>query len=266
MSHSSLLNLSFCIAGPCSLESEEQIILILETLEELSIPWARMPLFKPRTSPESFQGLGESGLPIYKKMKSSFPSLKFVTEILSISHLQMLGSLPDMIQIGARNMQNFELLKGIGRAYPEHRPYVMLKRNFASTCFEWVEASKYLTNNGVPSEKIIFCERGLRVAAAPYQTVLDWNGALWVKENTNSIVIIDPSHGSQSPNLAAALARMTISSGLDGFMIECHPYPAMAKSDGHQALNLEQLRLLFASENEQPFLSEPFDSEHIAPL
>lgn len=224
------------ILGPCSLESEDQIGKVITLINNLGTEYLRMPLFKPRTSPDSFQGLGLSGLPILKKMRTANPSLKFVTEVCSEKQFDLVNDFIDIVQIGARNMQNFELLKYVGKN-SKHEA-ILLKRGFASTFKEWMEAARYLMKEGVPREKIVLCERGSRLLSSPTGVVLDFVMALQAKDKGFK-VIIDPSHGTKDKNYVLKLANASIAMDFDGLMIECHPDPEKSVSDSAQALTLQ---------------------------
>lgn len=226
------------ILGPCSLESEDQIAKVITLVNNLETGYVRMPLFKPRTSPDSFQGLGMKGIPILKKMRAAHPSLRFVTEVCSERHFDLVKDDIDIVQIGARNMQNFELLKYVGKN--SNHEAVLLKRGFASTFKEWMEAARYLINEGISRDKIILCERGSRMMSSPTGVVLDFIMALQAKEKGFK-VIIDPSHGTKDKKYVLKLAKASLAMDFDGLMIECHPDPDNSISDSNQALSLDEV-------------------------
>ena len=229
------------IIGPCSLESWEQMVPLIAVAKKLSTKYLRAPLYKPRTSPKSFQGIGEAGLPIIQKLEEA--GQKLVTEALSLEQLSVVGKFASIIQIGARNMQNFELLKQIGQLYSsfKYSPQIMLKRGFSNNYNEWILSAEYLTDYGVPPEKIILCERGTRNAQSPFGVTLDFNMALKAKCETTFKVIIDPSHGSNHAQLVLPMANASLALGFDGLMLEVHPNPIQSKSDAHQALHIEDV-------------------------
>lgn len=235
------------IIGPCSLESYQQMLPIADLASHWGLTFLRAPLFKPRTHPDSFQGLGQSGLTILKELEKKGP-FQWVSEILSIEHLDFLFSEVAMLQIGARNMQNFELLKAVGLKFKNsaQSPYVLLKRGFGSTIEEWAASALYLERHGVPKEKILLCERGTRNFASPTGVTLDFALALEAKKRTGLKVIIDPSHGTRSREWALPMVKATHALGLDGVMLEVHPDPDHSVSDAHQALSLESLENFFS--------------------
>ena len=233
-------NDSLYIFGPCSLESFEQIAPVAAMLRRHGLVYLRTQLFKPRTNPDSFQGLGPAGVAILEELRKTYSSteLKFVCEACSIEQLKIIKPWASMIQIGARNMQNFELLKAIGQEFSAHNDFVLLKRGFANTVDEWLEAARYLIQGGVPKEKIVLCERGTRSVTSPTGVQLDFIAALEAKKHGFK-VIIDPSHGSKRSEFVIPLARASLHLGLDGLMVECHPRPAESVSDAKQAISLE---------------------------
>lgn len=214
---------------------------VADIAEKWGIKYFRSQLFKPRTSPYSFQGLGEGGLPIVKKIQDR--GLSPVCEACSVEHLKVIESYADIIQIGARNMQNFELLKnvGISETYQKRKPYVLLKRGFANTIDEWLKSATYLEESGVPAEKIILCERGSRNYTSPHGVVLDLGLAYKVKLESNYKVVIDPSHGSKHSSLVLPLAKAAMAMNFDGVMIEVHPRPLESVSDPLQAISIEDM-------------------------
>jgi len=235
---------SLNIFGPCALESYSQIEPVAALLSRHKIKYIRTQLFKPRTNPDSFQGLGIDGLEILKKLRETYSSddLKFVCEACSLDQLDIIAPWAAIIQIGARNMQNFELLKAVGKKMSEQNDYVLLKRGFANTVEEWLESARYLTQGGVPKEKIILCERGTRSVTSPTGVQMDFIAALAAKK-AGYKVILDPSHGSKKAEYVIPLANASLALKLDGVMVECHPNPKESVSDAAQALSLNETEL-----------------------
>lgn len=229
------------IFGPCALESFEQIAQVAAMLKRHEIKYIRTQIYKPRTNPDSFQGLGENeGLKVLQKLRETYPrqEMKFVCEAGSAEQLKNIAPWASIIQIGARNMQNFELLKAVGTYISNEHEYVLLKRGFANTVTEWIEAARYLEKGGVPKTKIILCERGSRSITSPTGVQLDFIAALEAKKHGYK-VIIDPSHGSKKREFVIPLAQAALGLGIDGLMIECHPRPDESVSDAAQAISLE---------------------------
>jgi 3-deoxy-7-phosphoheptulonate synthase len=248
--------MSNIFAGPCSLESYDQISLVAEKLDQLGLTYMRAPLFKPRTSPHSFQGLGVEGLNILLKVKAQYPTLKFVTEVCSEAQFESVKDHIQVIQIGSRNMQNFELLKHIGANISNEHEYVILKRGFAATFEEWINAASYLTLNGLPKEKLILCERGVRCAAGLNDVVLDFTSALKAR-NLGYSVMIDPSHGTKQRDMVLPLAQAALLMNFEFVMIETHPWPEKSVSDAHQALGLNEFEEFILKFNELNFTYSP---------
>jgi len=213
------------IAGPCAIESEAQIEAIITELKKLNISWIRAGVFKPRTSPNSFQGLGEEGLILFAKIAKKH-KVKIITEILDTEHLPLFEQYVDMIQIGSRNMHNSTLLKKIAQSN-SNKP-ILLKRGFAATKQEVLGAIEYLKEYGHKGE-IILCERGIRTFAdGEYsRTTLDINFLAALKSNTtfNHRIIIDPSHAAGKSNIVSSLALAGIAAGADGWIIETSVEP-----------------------------------------
>ena len=227
------------ILGPCSLESFEQISQVAKILHQHDVIYMRTQLFKPRTRPESFQGLGVEGISVLNKLRETYSTqeLRFVAEVCSEEQLAGIADHVQVIQIGARNMQNFELLKVIGK-YFKH-DFVLLKRGFANTLEEWLASAKYLEHFGVPKNKIVLCERGSRTLTSPTGVHLDFIAAMAAR-NEGYQVVIDPSHGSKKREYVIPLAKASLAMDFDGVMIECHPEPAKSVSDAAQAISLEE--------------------------
>ena len=232
---------SLYIFGPCALESLEQIAPVAALLKRHGLVYLRTQLFKPRTNPDSFQGLGKSGEVILETLRKTYSreELKFVCEACSSDQLEIIAPWASIIQIGARNMQNFELLKAVGKHISDQHDYVLLKRGFANTVEEWLEAARYLIQGGVPKDKVVLCERGTRSLTSPTGVQLDFIAAMEAKKSGFK-VITDPSHGSKKAEFVIPLAKASLQLGLDGIMVECHPRPAESVSDAKQAISLEE--------------------------
>jgi 3-deoxy-7-phosphoheptulonate synthase len=221
------------IAGPCSVESEAQII---ESAQAVRAAGARMP----RTSPYSFQGLGSEGLRLLAKARAE-SGLPVVTEVLDPEDLPLVAEHADMLQIGARNMQNYSLLRKAART---GRP-VLLKRGAGATLEEWLHAAEYLLAEG--NEDVVLCERGIRSFETYTRYTLDLGSALAAKQRTHLPVIADPSHGTGRRELVAAMSRASLAAGLDGLILEVHPSPESAMSDAAQTLSTKEFRELMGS-------------------
>ena len=244
------------IAGPCSVESEEAVHEAAEIVSRAGGRWLRGGVFKPRTSPYSFQGIGLTALRWMRTAADRF-GLKVVTEALSERTVSEVAEWSDVIQIGTRNMQNFALLKEIGAS---QKP-TLLKRGLCATVNEWLLAGEYLMNHGSPC--VIFCERGLRSFDDQTRNLLDLGAVALLKHTYKLPVIVDPSHAAGRRDLIIPLSLAAIAVGADGVMVEAHPHAGQALSDGPQALTPHQLHTLGASLNILPQPSAPFTS---APL
>ena len=220
------------IAGPCSVESEEQIIAVAKAVKESGANLLRGGAFKPRTSPYAFQGLKASGLELLKKAKQE-TGMPIVTEIMSVAHIDLFEDV-DMVQIGARNMQNFELLKAVGKL---NKP-VLLKRGLANTIEEWLMSAEYIMSEG--NRQVVLCERGIRTFEPMTRNTLDLSAIPLLKEKTHLPVIVDPSHASGLSRLVKPLSLAAVGAGADGLMIEVHNDPTHALCDGAQSLRPEQ--------------------------
>ncbi|MDR3216210.1 MAG: 3-deoxy-7-phosphoheptulonate synthase [Clostridiaceae bacterium] len=220
------------IAGPCSVESEEQIIAIAKAVKAAGATVLRGGAFKPRSSPYSFQGMGGSGLELLFKARE-VTGMPIITEIVDVRHIDLFKDV-DIIQIGARNMQNFELLKELGRI----RKPVLLKRGLAATIEEWLMSAEYIMAGG--NAEIILCERGIRTYEPFTRNTLDLSAIPVVRELTHLPVIVDPSHASGLSRLVPPLSLASVGVGCDGLIIEVHNDPMHAKSDGAQSLKPEQ--------------------------
>ena len=220
------------IAGPCSVETEAQVIGIAEAVKASGASMLRGGAFKPRTSPYAFQGLGLKGLEILKKARE-VTGLPIVTEIMSEKYIDAFEDV-DMIQIGARNMQNFDLLKAVGRL---NKP-VLLKRGLANTIEEWLMSAEYIMSEG--NMNIVLCERGIRTFEPYTRNTLDLSAIPILKEKTHLPVIVDPSHASGLSRLVKPMSLAAVGAGADGLIIEVHNDPPHALCDGAQSLRPEQ--------------------------
>ncbi len=225
------------IAGPCAVESREQLLTVAETLKELNLTLMRGGAFKPRTSPYSFQGLGEAGLELLQEVKTRL-SVRIVTECLSPSDVETVSQCADMIQVGARNMQNFALLQELGKA----RIPVLLKRGMMSSIHELLLSAEYILNEG--NSQVILCERGIRTFETMTRNTLDVSAVPVLKRLTHLPVIVDPSHAAGDRELVPALSLAAVAAGADGLLIEIHPNPSQAVSDGPQSLTLQGFKAL----------------------
>ncbi len=217
------------MAGPCAVESEEQLKEAARCVREGGAQFLRGGAFKPRTSPYDFQGLAEKGLKMLREAADE-NGLKVVTEIVDKDDMELIGTYADVYQVGARNMQNFQLLKALGKA----KKPVMLKRGLSSTISEWLNAAEYIAAGG--NENIILCERGIRTYETFTRNTLDLSAVAAVKELSHLPIIVDPSHGTGRWQMVRPMARAAIAAGADGLIIEVHPHPEVALSDGNQSL------------------------------
>lgn len=220
------------IAGPCSVENEKQIIEVAEAVKKAGATLLRGGAFKPRTSPYSFQGLGLDGLKLLKKAKEE-TGMPIVTELMSEKYLDEFEGV-DVIQIGARNMQNFDLLKAVGRL----KVPILLKRGISATIEEWLMSAEYIMSEG--NENVILCERGIRTFEPYTRNTLDLSAIPILKERTHLPVIVDPSHASGVARLVRPLSLASVGAGADGLIIEVHNDPTHALCDGAQSLKPEQ--------------------------
>jgi len=221
------------IAGPCSVESREQILACAEKVREAGADILRGGCFKPRTSPYAFQGLGYEGLDLLEEAGKQF-GLPIITEVMHPSDVEKVARQADILQIGARNMQNFSLLKEVGRV---DRP-VMLKRGLMASIDEWLAAAEYILANG--NQQVILCERGIRTFETATRNTLDLSSVPVARERTHLPVLVDPSHACGTWRWIPAMSRAALACGAQGIMIEMHPEPEKALSDGPQALNFER--------------------------
>jgi 3-deoxy-7-phosphoheptulonate synthase len=222
------------IAGPCAVENREQIMTAAHAAKRAGANMIRGGAFKPRTSPYSFQGLEEEGLKLLKE-SSLATGLPTVTEVIDEHSLQLALGYVDMLQIGARNMQNFRLLKAAGQT---DKP-VLLKRGMSATIEEWLMAAEYILSEG--NQKVILCERGIRTFETYTRNTLDLSAVPVVKRLSHLPIIVDPSHGTGDRQLVGPMSLAAIAAGADGLILEMHPQPAKAVSDGAQSLTPEGL-------------------------
>ena len=225
------------MAGPCAMESEEQLQEAARCVKDGGAQFLRGGAFKPRTSPYDFQGLAEKGLKMLRKAADE-NGLKVVTEIVDKDDIDLIGAYADVYQVGARNMQNFQLLKALGKA----KKPVMLKRGLSSTISEWLNAAEYIAAGG--NEEIILCERGIRTYETFTRNTLDLSAVAAIKELSHLPIIVDPSHGTGRWQMVRPMARAAIAAGADGLIIEVHPHPEVALSDGDQSLTPKNFRRL----------------------
>ena len=217
------------MAGPCAVESREQLLEAAKAVKAAGAHFLRGGAFKPRTSPYDFQGLAEKGLKMLSEVGRE-NGLKVVTEIVDVNAIDMHCEYADVLQVGARNMQNFQLLKVVGKA---NKP-VLLKRGLSATISEWLNAAEYIMAEG--NYNVILCERGIRTYETYTRNTLDLGAVAIVKELSHLPVIVDPSHGTGRWQMVRPMARAAIAAGADGLMIEVHPNPEIALCDGKQSL------------------------------
>ena len=220
------------MAGPCAVESREQLLAAAEIAKKGGAQFLRGGAYKPRTSPYSFQGLEEEGLKYLAEAKEK-TGLRIVTEVTEVDAVETVAEYADLLQIGARNMQNFRLLKEVGRT---QKP-VMLKRGLAATLDEWLNAAEYILNEGNPN--VIFCERGIRTYETYTRNTLDLSAVAAIKHLSHLPIIVDPSHGTGKWRFIKPMALAAVACGADGLIMEMHPNPAKALSDGPQSLTPE---------------------------
>lgn len=223
------------IAGPCAVESRQQMFDIAGELVEMGVKFIRGGAFKPRSSPYSFQGLKEKGLEILSDVKKEF-GVNIVTELLNQNTVEAVAETADIIQIGARNMQNFTLLEDVGKT---GKP-ILLKRGMSATVEDWLLSAEYIVSQN--NYNIILCERGIRTFENATRNTLDLNAVPVLKSETHLPVIVDPSHGIGIRDKVSAMALASIACGADGIMIEVHTDPDRALSDGHQTLSISMFR------------------------
>lgn len=230
------------IAGPCAVESQKQMDIIGREFYTLGIKIIRGGAFKPRTNPQSFQGLGFEGLKILKSLKECY-GFKILSEVLDPRDVERAYDYIDIYQIGSRNMQNYALLKEVGK---QNKP-VLLKRGMNATYEEWVNASEYISLEG--NDNIILCERGIRTFNDYTRNTLDLMSVPVMKSKTEYPIIVDPSHGTGRRNLILPASKAALAIGADGLLIEVHPRPEKALSDGEQSLNIDEFKRLLKEIN-----------------
>jgi 3-deoxy-7-phosphoheptulonate synthase len=225
------------MAGPCAIETEDQLLRTAELVAELGARFLRGGAYKPRTSPYGFRGLGVDGLKLHAKARER-TGLKVITEVMTPADVPLVAEYADILQIGARNMQNFNLLDEVGLI---DKP-VMLKRGMSATIEEWLLAAEYILNGG--NRNVILCERGIRTFERYTRNTMDLSAIPMVKRLSHLPVIADPSHGTGKWYLIEPMAKASVAVGADGLIIEVHPSPDHALSDGPQSLTFENFRKL----------------------
>jgi 3-deoxy-7-phosphoheptulonate synthase len=228
------------VGGPCSVESQTQMEMIANRLATAPVQALRGGVFKPRTSPYDFQGMGLEGLHVLASVRDRY-GLPVITEVMAISQIEAIAAHADVLQVGSRNMQNFDLLKALGQA---NKP-VLLKRGLAATIEEFVMAAEYILSHGNPN--VILCERGIRSFDTYTRNVLDLGAVVAIKQMTHLPIVVDPSHATGKRELVADLSRAAVACGADGLMVECHPEPEKSISDARQTLSLEDMVALVRS-------------------
>ena len=227
------------IAGPCGVESEEQILSAARAVKKLGATALRGGAFKPRTSPYSFQGMKEAGLKLLAQAREE-TGLAVVTEVVASEDVELVAEYADVLQVGARNMQNYRLLEAVGKV---SRP-VLLKRGPSATIDEFLLAAEYILDAG--NQQVMLCERGIRTFETHTRFTLPLASVPYLQAKTHLPVVIDPSHGTGHTPLVPALARAAIAAGADGIIVEVHPNPEKALSDGYQSLNFKQFEDMMA--------------------
>ncbi len=217
------------IAGPCSVESREQVLEIAHAVKQAGATGLRGGAYKPRTSPYSFQGMKEKGLELLADARAA-TGLAVVTEVMAKEQVELVGRYADVLQVGARNMQNYSLLEAVG----ESGMPVLLKRGPAATMDEFLLAAEYVLNTG--NTRVMLCERGIRTFEERTRFTLPLASVPYLHEKTHLPVVVDPSHGTGKASLVATMARAAVAAGADGLIVEVHPHPEAALSDGFQAL------------------------------
>ena len=225
------------MAGPCAVESMEQLQEAASIVKEAGACFLRGGAFKPRTSPYDFQGLAEDGLKMLYEVGRAF-DLRIITEIVDVNDVDLIAKYADILQIGARNMQNFRLLQAVGRS---DKP-VLLKRGLSATITEWLNAAEYIVSAG--NEQVMLCERGIRTYETFTRNTLDLSAVAAVKELSHLPIIVDPSHGTGRWQMVRPMARAAVEAGSEGLIDEVHPHPELALSDGDQSLTPKNFRAL----------------------
>ncbi len=237
------------IAGPCAVESQEQILSIAKEIKKSNINVLRGGAYKPRTSPYAFDGLGKEGI-LYLNETKKVTGMPIVTEIMSVNEIELFNDYVDVFQVGARNMYNYSLLIELGKL---NKP-VLLKRGLSATIKEWLLAAEYILKGG--NNKVILCERGIRTFETASRNTLDIGAIPIIKKETNLPIIIDPSHASGHWWMVPSLSKAAMAAGADGLIIEVHNKPHEAMSDGGQSLNIENFNKLI---NELNILASAFN-------
>lgn len=227
------------VGGPCSVENLEQMETVAQQISG-SVQALRGGVYKPRTSPYAFQGMGQDGLEVLNAIRHRY-NIPVVTEVMAISQIEAVASHADVLQVGSRNMQNFDLLKALGEI---DKP-VVLKRGLAATIEEFVMAAEYILAHG--NSNVVLCERGIRSFDSYTRNVLDLGAVVALKQITHLPVLVDPSHATGKRELVPDLARAAIACGADGLLLECHPIPEESVSDARQALSLDDMNALVRS-------------------
>lgn len=228
------------VGGPCSVEGYDQMDAVARALVTAPVQALRGGVYKPRTSPYDFQGMGREGLEILAAVRDRH-GLPVITEVMAVSQIEEIAAYADVLQVGSRNMQNFDLLKALGQV---NKP-VLLKRGLAATLEEFVMAAEYILSHG--NSNVMLCERGIRSFDTYTRNVLDLGAVVALKQITHLPVLVDPSHAAGKRELVADLARAAIAAGADGLLVECHPVPEQSVSDARQALSLEEMVALVES-------------------
>jgi 3-deoxy-7-phosphoheptulonate synthase len=229
------------IIGPCAIESREQIMEVAAVCAEIGVRVLRGGAYKPRSSPYSFQGLEEEGLKLLQEAGERY-GLLTCTEVTDSAHAEIVDAYTDILQVGTRNMANFSLLKKLGKVSAESGKPVLFKRGMAATIEEWLAASEYITSQGNPN--VVLCERGIRTFETSTRFTLDITAVPVVHKLSNLPIIVDASHPVGQRDLVMPVCRAAIAIGADGLMVEAHPNPRKALSDGPQQLDLAGLRSL----------------------
>jgi 3-deoxy-7-phosphoheptulonate synthase len=221
------------MAGPCSVESKEQLLITGKFIKQLGAKILRGAIFKPRTSPYSFLGLGKEGLNILKEVKEEL-KIPIITEVLSPEEVDIVSEVSDILQIGTRNMFNYRLLQKVGKI---DKP-VLLKRNFSAKISEFLNCAEYILKEG--NNKVILCERGIRTFDSEFtRNTLDLSAIPILKKETHLPVIVDPSHGTGRRDIIIPMSKAAVAAGADGLLIEVHPKPEEALSDGFQSITFD---------------------------
>ncbi len=225
------------MAGPCAVEGLEQLREAAQAVKKAGAKILRGGAYKPRTSPYDFQGLGVEGLKLLRQVADEF-DMKVVTEIVDREDIEVMENYADILQVGARNMQNFQMLKALGKS----KKPVMLKRGLSATISEWLNAAEYIMAGG--NENVMFCERGIRTYETFTRNTLDLSAVAAIKELSHLPIVVDPSHGTGRRPMVAPMSRAAIAAGADALIIEVHPHPEKALSDGNQSLKPEDFQKL----------------------